>query len=54
MNVRINKEKSIGKVLYIVEGNKTEALILYYIFCKIYDSGTGIKSENSRVFDGVL
>lgn len=37
MNVRINKEKSIGKVLYIVEGNKTEALILYYIFCKIYD-----------------
>ena len=34
MNVRINKEKSIGKVLYIVEGNKTEALILYYIFVR--------------------
>lgn len=35
--VRVNKGKSIGKVLYIVEGNKTEALILYYIFCKVLD-----------------
>lgn len=24
MNIRLNKEKSIGKVLYIVEGGKTE------------------------------
>ena len=35
MNVRINKENSIGKVLYIVEGNKTEALIVSYFFGKI-------------------
>ena len=55
MNVRINKEKSIGKVLYIVEGNKTEALILYYIFCKIYDyqfesilRGKGYHKYNSK------
>ena len=55
MNVRINKEKSIGKVLYSVEGNKTEALILYYIFCKIYDyqfesilRGKGYHKYNSK------
>lgn len=37
MNIRLNKEKSIGKVLFIVEGGKTEAYILHRIFCKILD-----------------
>lgn len=35
MNIRLNKEKSIGKVLYIVEGGKTEPYLLHRIFCKI-------------------
>lgn len=55
MNIKLNKKKSIGKVLYIVEGNKTEALILYYIFCKILDyqfesilRGKGYHKYNSK------
>ena len=37
MNIRLNKEKSIGKVLYIVEGGKTEPYLLHKIFCSIMD-----------------
>lgn len=37
MNIRLNKEKSIGKVLYIVEGGKTEPYLLHRIFCNILD-----------------
>lgn len=37
MSIRLNKEKSIGKVLYIVEGGKTESYILYRIFCHVLD-----------------
>ena len=37
MNIQLNKGKSIGKVLYIVEGGKTEPNILYSIFVKIFD-----------------
>lgn len=37
MNIRLNKDKSIGRVLYIVEGGKTEPYILHHIFCKILD-----------------
>lgn len=37
MNIKINKDKSIGKVLYIVEGNKTEPYILRKIFTKIFN-----------------
>lgn len=37
MSIRLNKEKSIGKVLYIVEGGKTEPYVLHRIFCKILD-----------------
>ncbi len=33
MNIRLNKGKSIGKVLYIVEGGKTEPYLLHRIFC---------------------
>lgn len=32
MNIRLNKEKSIGKVLYVVEGGRTEAYILHRLF----------------------
>lgn len=37
MKIRLNKEKSIGKVLFVVEGGKTESYILHRIFCKILD-----------------
>ena len=37
MAIKINKEKSIGKVLYIVEGSKTEPYLLWRIFAKIFD-----------------
>ena len=34
--IKINKEKSIGSVIYIVEGEKTEPAILKHIFSKIF------------------
>ena len=34
MTVKLNKDKSIGKVLYIVEGNHTEPFLLSKIFNK--------------------
>ena len=37
MAIRINKEKSIGKVLFIVEGSKTEPYLLWRIFAKVFD-----------------
>ena len=37
MNIQLNKDKSIGKVLYIVEGGRTEPYILHRIFTKIFD-----------------
>lgn len=37
MNIQFNKEKSIGKVLFIVEGGRTEPFLLHRIFCKILD-----------------
>ena len=36
-NIQINKNKKIGKVLFIVEGIKTEINILYKIFTNIFD-----------------
>jgi hypothetical protein len=33
--MRINKEKSIGRVLFIVEGGKTEFVLLRRIFCDV-------------------
>lgn len=37
MNIELNKGKSIGKVLYIVEGEKTEPYILHKLFTKVFD-----------------
>lgn len=37
MNIHVNKEKSIGKVLFIVEGSWTEPYILRRIFTTIFD-----------------
>ena len=37
MNIELNKNKRIGKVLFIVEGEKTEFNILHKIFTKIFD-----------------
>lgn len=37
MSVRLNKNKSIGKVLFIVEGGRTEPYILRRIFTTVFD-----------------
>lgn len=37
MKININKDKNIGKVLYIVEGPKTEKFLLWKIFADIFD-----------------
>lgn len=55
MNVRINKDKSIGKVLFIVEGGWTEPYILRKLFTVIFDyqletilRDKGYKKYNSK------
>lgn len=35
--MKINKDKSIGRVLFIIEGESTEQYILHKIFTKIFD-----------------
>jgi len=35
--MRINKDKNIGRVLFIIEGESTEQYILHKIFTKIFD-----------------
>lgn len=35
--MKINKDKSIGRVLFIVEGGKTEFTLLSRIFCNVLD-----------------
>jgi hypothetical protein len=37
MDICLNKNKSIGKVLFIVEGGRTEPYILRKIFTTIFD-----------------
>lgn len=56
MKVILNKGKSIGKVLYIVEGSHTEPYILRKMFGGIFDyqieevlRGKGYKKYNSKV-----
>ncbi len=55
MNIRLNKNKSIGKVLFIVEGGRTEPYILRKIFTGILDyqfetylRDKGYKKYNSK------
>lgn len=52
--VSINKDKKIGKVLFIVEGERTEPYILCRIFEKIFDySYTRISREGKITYDVV-
>ncbi len=37
MKIRLHKDKSIGKVLFIVEGTKTEPYILKKLFTQVFD-----------------
>ncbi len=37
MKILLNKNKSIGKVLYIVEGGRTEPYILWKLFSDVFD-----------------
>lgn len=49
-NFIINKEKNVGNVLYIVEGQKTEINIIIKIFNKVFGYQTYYKKrENSKV-----
>jgi len=56
MKVQINKNKSIGKVLYIIEGSTTEPYLLHKLFTDIFDyqvemnvRGKGYRKYNSKV-----
>ena len=56
MKVQINKNKSIGKVLYIIEGSTTEPNLLHKLFTDIFDyqvemnvRGKGYHKYNSKI-----
>lgn len=53
MNISLNKDKSIGKVLYIVEGSKTEKYLLWKIFAKVFDYQveTILRSKPYQIFN---
>ncbi|MCT4632515.1 MAG: hypothetical protein N4A76_07230 [Firmicutes bacterium] len=46
--MKINKEKNIGKVLFIVEGSKTEFYLLRKIFTNILDYNFEEYNRNSN------
>ena len=48
MGVKLNKDKRIGKVLFIVEGEKTEFLILRNIFTTIFDYQLETEKINNK------
>lgn len=48
MGVKLNKDKRIGKVLFIVEGEKTEFLILRNIFTTIFDYQLETEKRNNK------
>ncbi len=48
MTITLNKDKKIGEVLYIVEGEKTEPFILHKIFTRIFDYQFEIQKRNDK------
>lgn len=48
--MRINKDKRIGRVLFIVEGESTEPYILHKIFTKIFDYDFTRIRRNGRFY----
>lgn len=56
MKIKLHKDKSIGKVLFIVEGTRTEPFILKKLFTQIFDyqidtkiRGKAYKQYNSKI-----
>ena len=51
--IKINKDKSIGKVLFIVEGEKTEPYILTKLFTNIFDYQleTQLRGRKYRIYN---
>ena len=56
MRIELHKDKNIGKVLFIVEGARTEPYIMTKLFTSILDyqletnlRGKGYKRYNSKV-----
>ena len=51
---KLNKDKNIGSVIYIVEGNKREINLIYYIFEKVLNYSVQRKrrdNDNIRVYE---
>lgn len=46
MKINLHKDKNIGKVLYIVEGAKTETFLLWKIFADILDYQVEVKTRS--------
>jgi hypothetical protein len=55
-NLKLNKDKSIGRVLYIVEGGSTEAFILHKIFTRIFDFeiNTLLRDKNFKQYNSKI
>jgi hypothetical protein len=50
MKLRINKRKSIGRVFYLVEGDKTEPDLIKHVFTKILDYETIVFDKRDESF----
>lgn len=48
--MKINKDKSIGRVLFIIEGETTEEFILHKIFTKIFDYNFTRIYRNGKIY----
>ncbi len=48
MKISLNKDKNIGKVLFIVEGQKTEPYVLTKIFSSIFDYQVEIRERTGK------
>ncbi len=48
MDISLNKNKRIGKVIFVVEGEKTEFLLFHKIFTKIFDYQLETKKRNDK------
>lgn len=51
--MKLNKDKNIGRVLFIVEGSQTEFSILKRIFCNLLGYDYIEKRRNRPTYDKV-
>ena len=54
MRIELNKDKKIGKVLFIVEGSRTEPYIMTKLFTSILDYQLETKLREKKVINSTI